>query len=141
MFSLLNNKTVQLNGSLLGFENLNEFHLSILGEGSPFAFLQSKEDEHIGFLVTTPFTFFDDYAFEMEEKDKQRLNVIAPEDVFVLTIVTLRDPLNESTVNLLAPIAVNVKSLSAVQIVLPPHSKYETKTPLYDKATSEGGEE
>ncbi|MBP3966770.1 flagellar assembly protein FliW [Paenibacillus lignilyticus] len=140
MLDFLQGKTFQLNGSILGFEECNEFSIKVVEENSHFAYLQSLEHDYISFLVISPFTADQDYSFEIEEKDKKLLEIEAPEDVCVLTIVTTTDPFTDSTINLIAPILLNMKNGQGKQTVLPPSSRYSTKEPLFKVVQLESGE-
>lgn len=129
--SSLRELRVRFQGSILGFEKLDEFMISVLEEDSPFAHLQSLQDHNIGFLVANPFVFYPDYTFEIEEKDQTSLKLQSLEDVVVYNTVTVREPFTKSTINLLAPLVVNIHKGEARQIVLPPKSSYGTAEPLF----------
>jgi flagellar assembly factor FliW len=131
MLSTLNEQIIDLGTSMLGFSNLKQYILKVVEEGSPYAFLHSIEDENIGFLVASPFDFFTDFAFELSETTMKELKIVTPEDVLVLGIITLSDPFDKSTMNLLAPIVISLKNLGGRQIILPTKYNYSTKTPLY----------
>jgi flagellar assembly factor FliW len=140
VLDFLQGKVLQLNGSILGFENYNEFSVNVVEENNHFAYLQSLEQENVGFLVVTPFTFYSDYSIEIEEKDHKFLDIDTHEDVIVLSIVTIVEPFTESTLNLLAPILINIKNDQGKQMVLPPKCKYSTKEPLFKAVQTESGE-
>lgn len=140
MLNFLHAKVFQLKGTILGFDQCNEFVLSVLEENEHFAYLRSVEQEGVEFLVVSPFTFYPDYWVELEEKDNQLLGVQSPEDVCVLSIVTINEPFQASTINLLAPIILNVKNEHGKQTVLPPKRKYSTVEPLFKAESAESGE-
>lgn len=140
MLDFLHEKVIRFNGSILGFEEFDEFVISVVEEGSPYAYLQSLKDENIGFLVVTPFVFYPEYMFEIEDKDKSLLELKSNEEVAVLNIVTIKEPYIKSTVNLLAPLVLNIAAGQARQLVLPPQSTYGTNDPLFKEAPEEGGE-
>ncbi|MCP3776253.1 flagellar assembly protein FliW [Paenibacillus sp. MZ04-78.2] len=139
MFKQLDGKIISLNGSILAFEGLNEFTFNCI-EGSDLAYLSSVDDEKIGFVVATPFEYFKDYAFELNKDDVARLGLKSEQDVLILSIVTLKDPFQDSTMNLLAPLVINMKKLKGLQIILPPSYEYDIKTPLFPKQRQESGE-
>jgi flagellar assembly factor FliW len=139
MIRYLHEKVVRFNGSILGFEEYDEFTISVVEEDSPYAYLQSVQDENVGFLVVSPFVFYPEYVFEIDEKDKTLLELKSKEEVAVLNTVTIREPFIKSTVNLLAPLVINVTSWYARQVVLPPKSNYRTNEPLFREAPEESG--
>ncbi|MDU0205692.1 MULTISPECIES: flagellar assembly protein FliW [Paenibacillus] len=140
MLDLLQGKVLRFNGSILGFEELDEFEVSVVEEGSPYAYLQSVQDENISFLVVTPFVFYPNYTFEIEDNDKSLLELNSNEEVAVINIVTIKEPYTKSTVNLLAPLVLNIATEQARQLVLPPQSTYGTNDPLFKEAPEESGE-
>ncbi|WP_010286856.1 flagellar assembly protein FliW [Kurthia massiliensis] len=101
-----------------GFPDQKEFAIVPLNDLSPFLILQSINLQEVGFMVATPYVFKADYAFDLQQSDVVQLNVEKPEDVIVYGILTLRDTLINSTINLLAPVVVNAKEKLAKQIVL-----------------------
>ncbi|MEC0227890.1 flagellar assembly protein FliW [Paenibacillus alba] len=140
MLQILHGCTYQLQGSILGFEELNNFNIQVVEENDTFAYLQSLEDENISFLVTSPFSFKEDYAFELEDGIKTMLQIEKEEDVAVVTIVTISEIFTNSTVNLLAPVVINTKTMTGRQIVLPPQTIYKTNEPLFTPGSIESGE-
>lgn len=131
MFAGLIGMEVHLQGSLLGFEHLNRYVFEEVAENSPFVYMQSKEDEQIGFVVASPFTFYKEYEFELSEQEQKEMGIISEKDALILGLVTLRDPFAESTINLLAPIIINIKDGMGKQTVLSPKYGYETNAALF----------
>ncbi|MFD0617376.1 flagellar assembly protein FliW [Paenibacillus sp. GCM10027629] len=139
MLQQLDGKVIQLDGSLLGFESLNQFSIHTI-EGNPlFALLQSDEEERVGLVVASPFHFFKEFAFEIPEMEKEELGLERPEDALVLGIMTLRDPFKRSTMNLMAPIVVNIANMKGMQLVLPPTYEYNARTPISEQIAAKGG--
>lgn len=131
MLHLLDGKKINLNGTLLGYKQLSQFSLNVISEDGIYGYLQSLEEESLGFIVASPFTFYKEYSFELSETEQQALNIESAEDVMVLGIIRLKEPFPASTMNLLAPILVNISNGKGQQIVLPTKYEYETKTPLF----------
>ncbi|MFE5324113.1 flagellar assembly protein FliW [Paenibacillus sp. NPDC056579] len=140
MLELFTGSFFSFQGSILGFEQYDEFEVILVNEGEPFLYLQSTEDLNIGFLVTTPFWLFKEYEFEIPDGNRRELGIQNEEELAVFSIVTIREPFSQSTVNLLAPLIVNIKTKRAKQIVLQA-SSYNTQTLLFQGTIStEGGE-
>lgn len=112
-----------------GFDHLRKFVILQPDAARPFAFLQSVEEKNLYFIIVDPFEFFPGYEFALTEADQRFLEVSAPEDVAVYCIVTAKTSLAEATMNLLAPVVINVSKRIGKQIVL--HGTgYQTKHPL-----------
>jgi flagellar assembly factor FliW len=111
-------------GGLPGFPDARRFVLVRLGdELSPFSVLRSLDDgpgDDPGpeFVVTHPGLFFPDYEPEIDDDTADRLELRSAEDALLLVIVTVADPVAESTANLLGPIVVNRHTRAAAQAVL-----------------------
>lgn len=85
------------------------------------------------FLVAPPGFFAPRYQIALEEQFAESLDLVVPDDAALLAIVTHRNPVERSTVNLFSPIVVNRHTGSADQYV-PASSEAETgwsvRTPL-----------
>ncbi|MBT2625232.1 flagellar assembly protein FliW [Bacillus sp. HU-1818] len=114
---------------LPGFSEEKQFVILPLSEDSPFVVLQSVVTENLAFIVVSPFVFFKDYEFDLSESAAELLEIENIEDVEVMTILTMEEPFEKSTANLLAPIIVNRKNMLAKQVVLH-NSSYTTKHPI-----------
>ncbi len=115
---------------LPGFPNAHRFDLAPWGPaGSPFMLLSSADDPDVGFVVVAPWVFYPEYEFELDSATAERLGLASPDDAIILTVVTLRDRPEESTLNLLGPIVVNRFSHEAAQVVLPT-AGYSVRAPL-----------
>lgn len=131
MLKDLYGQVIHFQGSLLGFKELDAFEIQPVDENGLFAYLLSLEEPEIGFVVTSPFSFYRDYSFELDQNTIDELGLKSHEEAQILTIITLQEPFKASTLNLLAPVVVNVSNWTARQIVLPPHYNYKTKVPMH----------
>jgi len=116
-----------------GFEQFKSFTLLSADEDGTFVHLQSVEDEEVVFLLADPFRFYPTYEFELALHIQEELCLQEEKDVAVWTIVTVGEKLEDSTLNLLAPIVVNTKLKVGRQVILQ-NTPYETKHPLIQKA-------
>jgi len=69
------------------------------------------------FLVTSPCVLWPRYQVALDEEFAESLDLVAPDDAALLAIVTPRDPLERTTVNLFSPIIVNRHTGAADQFV------------------------
>lgn len=113
-----------------GFQDIRKFVLLPLDADIPLATLQSTEQVEIGFVVAYPFAFKKDYVFEISEEDKADLQIANEEDVIAYCIMTLKESFPESTLNLLAPVVINMKTKIGKQIVLQDSSAYPLRYPI-----------
>lgn len=113
-----------------GFPNENEFAFFLYEQNSPFAFLQSTHDADLTFLVVEPFPFLPEYTFELSDEWSDQIGVSVDNPPQIYNIVSIKEPLQQSTVNLLAPVIVNWKDCKAKQIILE-KVEYTTKHLLF----------
>lgn len=115
---------------LPGFENLKKFIMFPAEENEVFNILHSVEDEETGFVVISPFHVTHDYEFELDDETMKELHVKGSSDVTVVNTVTVNSDINKITVNMRAPIVINIKSKYGEQIILN-NEKYLIKQPLF----------
>lgn len=122
--------TLDLPEGLVGVPGAHQFSLSRWGgEDSPYALLRALDAEGLEFVVVPPSVFFPDYEPEVDDELVAHLDLREADDAVVLVIVTVADPVDRSTANLLGPIVVNRHTLKAAQAVLSPDA-YDARRPL-----------
>ncbi|MHA6258387.1 flagellar assembly protein FliW [Sporosarcina sp. CAU 1771] len=103
---------------LPGFETEKEFTLLPIEDNNEFQVLQSIQTSDIAFIVTNPYTVIEDYSFKVDEPTIDLLEIEKQEDVFVLGVLSLKDPFETSTINLQAPLIFQTKVKKAKQMIL-----------------------
>ena len=118
---------------LFGFEGVHDFLLIQLEDdaASPYC-LQSTEDADLAFIVLDPFQLVPDYAPDLSGEDRARLGDPTGEQIALYAICVLREPMTESTVNLRCPIAINMQTHTAFQVMLQGDSGYTFRHKLSD---------
>ncbi|MCM3711668.1 flagellar assembly protein FliW [Sporosarcina luteola] len=101
-----------------GFESEKEFALLTIEGNQMFQVLQSKTTKTVAFIVTNPYALVEDYSFDIDEPTIELLNIEKPEDVFVLAILTLKQPFETSTINLQAPLIFQLNNKTAKQMII-----------------------
>lgn len=114
---------------LYGFEEYKRFALLIPDESLPFAYLQAVEQPSLCLMMVNPFAVLPSYEFDLATADEQSLDSPTAESVAVWAIVTAPKSLQDATVNLMAPVVLNLAANKGRQIVLH-QSRYSTRTPL-----------
>lgn len=120
---------IQFKKGIPGFENLNNFKILDLEDNKQFKILQSMEEKNISFVVTSPFEIYKEYVIDLNDEIIRELEIKNSEDVLVLSIITIGETLEKSTLNLKAPLIINIKNNLGRQLILQ-SEKYETKHPL-----------
>jgi flagellar assembly factor FliW len=118
---------------LPGFEERRDFLPVRLPESEPLVFLQSLEDPGLCFVTLPLLAVEPGYQLTVADEDARvagfpsGVPVVPGGDVLCLTVVTLSE--EGPTVNLLAPIVVNLRNQRAVQAIAP-NSTYAYNHPL-----------
>lgn len=112
-----------------GLEEYKIFELSEVQENKNLKMLISEKDENVGFITISPFKLKKDYEIELNDETITDLEIEKPEDVMLLNIITLGKTLETSTVNLKAPLVINIKNKKGKQLILQ-DDKYKVKEPL-----------
>lgn len=127
---------------LPGFLKEKSFAFLPYQQDSPFAFLQSTGDPDLTFLIVDPFTFFLDYDFEIGDDTAGSLGLAEENMPQIFNIVSMREKVEDMTVNLVAPVIINWRDLKAMQIVLE-NTEYKVRHNLFpvgSQAAEEKGE-
>ncbi|AMQ07540.1 flagellar assembly protein FliW [Sporosarcina psychrophila] len=114
----LESEILTFDNGLPGFENEKNFILLSIEGNEVYQILQSINSKEVGFVTANPYLFISDYTFDLDESTVEALNIESEEDIIILTIVTVKEPFNASTVNLKAPVIINTKSRIAKQCIL-----------------------
>lgn len=113
-----------------GFENLKKFLIFPVEDNDIFSVFQSIEDADIGIIVISPFDVKKDYEVKLEEDLIKRLKIKNEEEVLIMNTVTLSSHMDKITVNLKAPIIINIKERFGEQIILD-NENYKIKHPIF----------
>ncbi len=115
---------------LPGFKELKKFIIFPLESNEVFSILHSIENIEVGLILVSPFTIIKDYEFKIPDNYIKELEIAKPEEVLVLTTVTLNSNIENMTTNLKAPIIINIKEKLGEQLILD-NDKYKIKQPLF----------
>ena len=128
--SIEDSQIVHFENGLPGFFEEKKFVILPLTEDQVYLILQSVQTPAIAFVITNPFLFFKDYEFKLDDGIVDKLGIKDVNDVQVFNILTVQDPFEKTTINLQAPIVINVKNNHAKQVILN-HENYTTREPLF----------
>ncbi|HDG62085.1 MAG: flagellar assembly protein FliW [Thermotoga sp. 4484_232] len=102
-----------------GFDHLRKFAIVSVARTEPIKWLVSLEDKDVALPIIDPWIVRLDYHVDIPEKDVQDLGIEKNEDVSVWCVVVIpKDKPDDATINLLAPIVVNMKNGKAKQIIM-----------------------
>ena len=113
-----------------GFLEEKKFVLLPVAEDSPFVILQSITTANLAFITIEPVDIIADYEFEISDKVEKLLKIEQIEDLLIFNIATIRDSIKNMTVNLAAPVVINIKKRLGKQIILD-DEKYPVRAKLF----------
>lgn len=121
---------IDFNKGLPGFEDLKRFIIFPVEDNEMFSVLHSVDNVEVGFVVVSPFNVLKDYEIKLDDETIKKMKIEKPEDVLVVNTVTLSSKVENITVNLRAPIIINIKDKIGAQLILSNES-YLVKYPLF----------
>ncbi len=101
---------------VVGFEEYDRYVLLELDQ--PFYLLQSVDDPHVGFVLMDPSLVDATYEVALGSGDRELLGLRRSERPGLFCIVTLSAEGGNATVNLRAPVAVNLRKRLGAQVIL-----------------------
>lgn len=118
---------------LFGFADLrNYIPLAFENNSDALISLQSIEDSSISFILMNPFQLYNEYMPILSDEDRELLDASYNDDnISYYVICIIHDSMEDSTVNLKCPIAVNTDTREARQIILD-NVLYKFRHPVKD---------
>lgn len=102
---------------LPAFEEFKQYLFAFVPEYKPFVFMNSIHSAGLSFVCIDPFLIHPGYAPRLSLADQKLLGATSAEDIQLLSIVTVRSDMRETTANLQGPIAINIKNSLCKQIL------------------------
>lgn len=108
---------IRMPEGMLGFGSARQFVLLEDRPNTAFKWLQAVDDPALAFIVVNPLEFFPTYEIELPDEQAASLELADGSDAVMLTTVTITGD-GKITTNLLGPIIMNSRTLTAKQVVL-----------------------
>ncbi|GAE26515.1 flagellar assembly factor FliW [Halalkalibacter wakoensis JCM 9140] len=112
------------------FESEMSFVLLPFEEGTPFYVLQSTKTPEVAFIVISPFDFVTGYQVKLPDSTLEMLEIEQPDDVATFVMLTVKDPFQDTTANLQAPVIINSKKQKGKQLLLS-DGPYKTRHAIF----------
>jgi flagellar assembly factor FliW len=103
---------------LPGFEGVHRFIILSVPEHEPFHWMEAVEGPRLRFALVNPLTIRPDYEPKIKKADLDTLRILEVKELLLYVIVTLRQPLAESTANLMGPLFINIRERIGRQIII-----------------------
>ena len=122
------NKIIDFVVGPMGFEDKHNW---VIVDNGLLGWLQSADDPELAFVVANPFEFYENYEFNINPNEMETLEVGTDKDITVLSIVSVPPKVENMTINLLAPIVINMQGQKAKQVILN-SNKYTVRHFVYN---------
>ena len=116
--SYLESEVLTFPWGLPGFGSLRRFIALNLEGQEKFVWLQSLDDLSVALPTADPWQLFADYAPHLPTYATSSLEIARPEDFVTLCVVVVSPGAVEMTMNLLAPIVINLRTRTGRQVTL-----------------------
>ena len=127
-------KIITMQRGMIGFPDLKHFALIFDEEKKDKKFkimwLQSMDDGDIAFPVADPLTVKADYLPSVSEEILAPLGEMTLDNTYILVTVTVPKRVEDFSVNLKAPIVINIQTNTGAQIIT--EDEYPVKYKVYD---------
>lgn len=121
---------------LFGFEDFTKFAL-VNSDYEPFIWLQSTENPNLAFLIVDPFLISSNYETDIDDDTLAKIGIEKPEDIIIMTIVTVPSDGSPITANFQGPIVINKKNHQCLQVVLA-DNRWTTKVNIIEALKAKG---
>lgn len=132
---LAEEKILTFENGIMGFEDYKKYAIlfdSEKGENKgAISWLQSLDEEMLAIPIIDPLVIKEDYNPIVEEELLKPLGQLTEENMAMLVTMTIPADLEEMTVNLRAPLIINLDTKKGCQVIVE-NKDYEIKYKIYD---------
>jgi flagellar assembly factor FliW len=114
-----------------GFEDNKRYIIQKYNDSSIFFVLQSVETAEVALIIIDLERVMTSYSIDLDNEITTELKLAQPEDAAVVAVVTIPGEVAKATVNLAAPIVINLREKIGKQIIID-HPAYNLRQPLFD---------
>ena len=127
-------KVITFTNGILGFPDLKRFtllHDVKRGSNAGIHYLQSIDEPNFAMPVMNPLIVMPDYNPKVQEEYLASVGDITREETLLFVTLTVPGDVKRMTVNLRAPIIINVERRTACQLIVE-GDKYDIRYAIYD---------
>ena len=126
------NKLIYFENGIIGFPEMKRFLLIYDNEREGGVhWLQSVDVEDFALPVIDPLKIVDEYNPQVEDELLKIIGYVEDTEMLVLTTITIPSEIEKMSINLMAPIIINVSNCCACQMIL--EGDYPVKYYIYEK--------
>lgn len=122
---------------IFGFEDYTKYAL-VDSDCDPFIWLQSVDKKDVAFLIVDPFLICSSYETDIDDESLSKIGISKPEDIIIMTIVTVPTGGAPITANFAGPLVINRNTRECMQIILN-DNRWSTKVDIMKMLQGNGG--
>lgn len=84
----------------------------------PFKWLQCVDNPELALIIINPFFVCSSYDFDVRDELLKEIGIESPDELVIFSIVVVPEDINQMTINLKAPVIINVKDKKGMQVIL-----------------------
>ena len=108
---------LSISEGIFGFEDYTKYAL-VDSDCDPFIWLQSVDNKNVAFLIVDPFLICSNYETDIDDESLAKIGISKPEDIIIMTIVTVPTGGAPITANFAGPLVINRNTRECMQIIL-----------------------
>lgn len=130
--TIADEKLITFPEGIVGFPFLNRFALihDADNEDAPIMWLQSMEEPGFAMPVIEPNLVAEGYNPVVNDEYLAPVGDLTPDQTYLLVTITVPPEIEKMSVNLKAPIVINMENNKAVQIIV--EDDFQVKHPIYE---------
>ncbi|HET9029741.1 MAG TPA: flagellar assembly protein FliW [Candidatus Aquilonibacter sp.] len=118
---------------LPGFPNLHRWLALNVDDQNSFVWLQSLDDVNVALPTVDPYFIFEEYDPKLPAYATAALEIENPSDFTILSVVVVTKDAEDMTMNLFAPLVINLRTRTGRQVVLE-NSGFSVRQPIPRKS-------
>lgn len=130
--TIADEKLITFPEGIVGFPFLEKFALihDAENENAPIMWLQSMDEPDFAMPVMEPNLVIEGYNPTVDDEHLAPVGELADDQIYVLVTLTVPPEIEKMSVNLKAPIVINMANNQAVQIIV--EDDFKVKHPIYE---------
>ena len=121
-------RILEIPEGIFGFEDYTKYAL-IESDYEPFIWLQCIDNSSVAFLIIDPFIICSAYETDIDDDTLKKIDITKPEDIIIMTIVTIPQDGKPITANFAGPLVINKNNHKCMQVILG-DSRWSTKVDI-----------
>ena len=94
---------------------------------------------NLAFFIVDPFLISSNYETDIDDESLAKIGIESPEDIIIMTIVTVPQDGSAITANFQGPLVINKKNRQCMQVILS-DNRWTTKVNIIDALKAKGDE-